>query len=54
MIDVPTINVRRAKITLSCLLFRFQCTTQVSRTNFQASEQGLTLMLIDMIREMGN
>ena len=29
-----------------CLLFRFQCTTNVSRTCIQAFELGLALMLI--------
>ena len=37
---------KRAKITLGCLLFRFQCTTNVSRTYIQASELGLALMLM--------
>ena len=37
---------KRAMITLGCLLFRFQCTTNVSRTYIQASELGLALMPI--------
>ena len=37
---------KRAKITLGCLLFGFQCTTNVSRTYIQASELGLALMLM--------
>ena len=36
----------RAEITLVCLLFRLQCTTNVSRTYIQASELGLDLMPI--------
>ena len=35
----------KIRITLGCLLFRFQCTINVSRTYIQAPDLGLALML---------
>ena len=38
----------RTSLRSTCLLFRFQCTTNVSRTYIQASELGLALMLMSL------
>ena len=58
-LKAKTLNVgleaKRAKITLGCLLFIFQCTTtDVSRTYNQVSEQGLALIMLIPVNTIRN